>query len=327
MTNGSHLASRTERTGARLARRGVNAFVVTALLALALSAVFGVAAIGQPGRLVTVASLVAATQFALAGVRRLGWLLRAAHTWYDATAIVQPATWCWWRHERVRWEAVESAAVARPLLSFPRLVIADDRATVELPLALFEQPFIDGVRTRIDAARRGHQPVVDLNAVSQRMRALLDAAGTEYHAWQHRPVLSYADAALARCETGYQGTESKTLFLRVDDAYAMALTLAGRRLDMATVRRTLDARGVRVASAEELREQLGAEPGAAYPFGFDSWLPIVVDPVVFGEEWVLVSAGPPTETLQIRGRDLPALFESLANTVHVLPGAPAEEPA
>lgn len=68
---------------------------------------------------------------------------------------------------------------------------------------------------------------------------------------------------------------------------------------------------------------LGVEPDAAYQFGFDSRLP-VVDAAVFEEAWVLVSAGPPTTTLQIRWRGQALLFAGLPNSVHVLPGSDAE---
>ncbi len=62
-----------------------------------------------------------------------------------------------------------------------------------------------------------------------------------------------------------------------------------------------------VASGDDLLAQFGAQPGAAYPFGFADDVPILIDPVIYDEDWMLFSAPPPTVTLQFRGRDLRAL--------------------
>jgi hypothetical protein len=62
-------------------------------------------------------------------------------------------------------------------------------------------------------------------------------------------------------------------------------------------------------------ERFAAEPGAAYPFGFDETIPIYVDPAVYDEEWLLLSLVLPTETVQIRGADIRKVFASVANPV------------
>ena len=47
----------------------------------------------------------------------------------------------------------------------------------------------------------------------QRMIDLMDAVGADYKIYSHRPIRNYDDAELARQESGFSGTESKSLVL------------------------------------------------------------------------------------------------------------------
>ena len=82
------------------------------------------------------------------------------------------------------------------------------------------------------------------------------------------------------------------------------------------MKRALGVKKVRLAGEDELREEFGAQPGAAYPFGFAPAVPILIDPAIYDEEWLLFSAALPTVTLQIRGTDLRAVFDSLPNPTY-----------
>jgi Ala-tRNA(Pro) deacylase len=154
------------------------------------------------------------------------------------------------------------------------------------------------------------------------MQAILDRSGAEHRLYEHRPVLSYEDAELARREAGFSGTEGKALVVAADDRFAVFLTRQGTRLDTKAVRQALGAKKVRVASADDLRERFAAQPGAAYPFGFADDIPILVDPAIYSEDSMLFSAPLPTVTLQIRGRDLRGLLEGLRNNVLEVPTVP-----
>jgi Ala-tRNA(Pro) deacylase len=149
----------------------------------------------------------------------------------------------------------------------------------------------------------------------QRMLDLLDATGAAYHLYTHRPIRNYDDAELARQESGFFGTESKSMVLRSGDQVYVYLTLAGNRVDIKAIRAHIGGPKPRILTAEELAERFAAEPGAAYPFGFDQDVRIFVDPAVYGEEWVLMSAVLPTETIQVRGDDLRRVFAQVPNAV------------
>ncbi len=137
--------------------------------------------------------------------------------------------------------------------------------------------------------------------------------------FHHRPVRTYDDAAQAREEAGFVGTEGKCPVLRVGDGLAVCTTLQGRRVDLDRLRDHLGVRKVRLATPDELRTHLAAEPGNAYPFGFDSSVRIIVDPAVYAEEWLLFSPALATVTVQVRGRDLRWLFRGLSNLTEELP--------
>ncbi len=161
--------------------------------------------------------------------------------------------------------------------------------------------------------------VEDTDEAHAAVLRLLDQHRVEYKLFHHRPVRSYDDAALAREEAGFAGTEGKCLVLRVEDGFAVCTTLQGRRVDLGRVRCHLGGDKVRLATPDELRRHFGAEPGNAYPFGFDAAVRIVVDPVVYAEEWLPFSPALPTATIQVRGRDLARLFRGLPNPTDELP--------
>ena len=74
--------------------------------------------------------------------------------------------------------------------------------------------------------------------------------------------------------------------------YALCLVLATDRLDVnGTVRRSLGARKVSFASAEDTLARTGQEIGGVTVFGIPEDVPIWVSPTVLEREWVIVGAG------------------------------------
>lgn len=157
----------------------------------------------------------------------------------------------------------------------------------------------------------------DLRTVAayERIIALLDGLSIPYRTWEHRPVLNYDDAELARQEAGFDGVESKAVVCDTDRGLVVYLTTADKRMDQRAVKRLTGARSVRLASPETLMEQLGAVPGSAYPFGFAADIPIVVDPALYDLDTLLFSPALPTVTVQISGRDLRRILDAIGNEV------------
>lgn len=152
-------------------------------------------------------------------------------------------------------------------------------------------------------------------SAKQRMLDQMDVVGADYKIYTHRPIRNYDDAELARQESGFSGTESKSLVLKSGEDVIVYVTLAGRRVDFKAVRSHLDGPKPKILGDEELWSRFAAEPGTAYPFGFDEEVRIYVDSAIYDEEWLLLSLVLPIETVQIRGADIRKVFAHVANPV------------
>jgi prolyl-tRNA editing enzyme YbaK/EbsC (Cys-tRNA(Pro) deacylase) len=60
---------------------------------------------------------------------------------------------------------------------------------------------------------------------------------------------------------------AKALLLKLDDRFAIFVLPADRQLDSAAVKRHLQVKRIRFATADELRELTGLVPGSLPPFG------------------------------------------------------------
>ncbi len=157
--------------------------------------------------------------------------------------------------------------------------------------------------------------MIDPNTIHDQLIDLLDANQVEYRLFSHSPALTYEDLAAVQKSTGFFGTEAKCMVLKVDDKFIVYVTLQGSRVNFDSVKTELGGAKVRLATAEELAEYFGAQPGCAYPFAFDSEYDIYVDPKIYEQAWLLFSPVLPTETIQAKGEDLRRVFASLDNQV------------
>ena len=95
--------------------------------------------------------------------------------------------------------------------------------------------------------------------------AWLDGQRASYRRVLHPPTRTSEESARARHEPLECG--AKALVLTFDDAAALFVLSAARRLDNQLVRRLTGARQVRFATRDELLELTGLEPGSVPPFG------------------------------------------------------------
>jgi prolyl-tRNA editing enzyme YbaK/EbsC (Cys-tRNA(Pro) deacylase) len=98
-----------------------------------------------------------------------------------------------------------------------------------------------------------------------RICRLLQNSGIAFREVQHEPTLTSADSARARGEELKVG--AKALLLRVDEQFKNFVLNADRKLDSAAVKRHLNAKRIRFATAEELLQLTGLVPGSLPPFG------------------------------------------------------------
>lgn len=101
--------------------------------------------------------------------------------------------------------------------------------------------------------------------VTQRIIALLEHAGIAYRRVEHGPTRTSEESAAARGEPLENG--AKALLIKVDDDFRLFVLCADRQLDSAALKRLLNAKKTRFASADELMERTGLVPGSLPPFG------------------------------------------------------------
>jgi Ala-tRNA(Pro) deacylase len=103
------------------------------------------------------------------------------------------------------------------------------------------------------------------NTVFERVENLLKQRGIEFKVLRHEPVFTSEEAARIRGTPLSSG--AKALICKGDDAFAMFVLPADRKLDSSAVRRARGWKKLRFATREEVLERTGLAPGSIPPFG------------------------------------------------------------
>jgi Ala-tRNA(Pro) deacylase len=158
--------------------------------------------------------------------------------------------------------------------------------------------------------------MVNPEEIYQEIIYLLDASKVKYKLFYHRAAFTYKELTEVQKEAGFFGTEGKCMVLKVkDNNFLVYITLHGKRLDFEAIKKYLNINKIQLASPDELKEYFGAEPGCAYPFGFDDKFNIYIDPEIYRQEWLLFSPVYPSKTIQIKGQELRKIFNMLENEI------------
>lgn len=138
--------------------------------------------------------------------------------------------------------------------------------------------------------------------VTERLLALLEAAGATYRVLEHAPVFTPEQAAAVRGTSPAAGT--KALLVKAEDARYTLLVIAGsRRVDNALLRQALGTRRVRFATANELLELTACRPGVVPPFGMLFGLPVLLDRSLQAVSQAAFNAGSHTVSVVMDGDD------------------------
>jgi Ala-tRNA(Pro) deacylase len=101
--------------------------------------------------------------------------------------------------------------------------------------------------------------------ILDRLIALLEQHNVPFERMEHEAVYTSEEAARVRRTTLSSG--AKALICKSDERYLMFVVPADRKLDSRAVRRSLGARQLRFATAEEVLQLTGLRPGSIPPFG------------------------------------------------------------
>jgi len=130
----------------------------------------------------------------------------------------------------------------------------------------------------------------------------LSSKGIDFEKLEHVPVTTSSAASGARGSSLSQG--AKAIVVKANDEYYHLIISAAVRLDNKKLRKVLETRRVRFATAEELLELTGCLPGAVPPFGNLFGLPVLMDDALLAEEIVYFNCGSHTVSLRMKRADL-----------------------
>jgi len=128
------------------------------------------------------------------------------------------------------------------------------------------------------------------------VREFLNSSGVAFREKQHQPTFTSAESAEARGESLSIG--AKALVVKADERFCLLVLPADRKLDSRAARRNLNAKKIRFASADELRELTGLAPGSVPLFGPPVLaLPLYADPLIGRNEQMAFNAGSLTDSI------------------------------
>lgn len=136
----------------------------------------------------------------------------------------------------------------------------------------------------------------------------LSSKGIDFEKLEHVPVTTSSAASGARGSSLSQG--AKAIVVKANDEYYHLIISAAVRLDNKKLRKVLETRRVRFATAEELLELTGCLPGAVPPFGNLFGLPVFMDDALLAEETVYFNCGSHTVSLRMKRADLAAATDA-----------------
>lgn len=142
----------------------------------------------------------------------------------------------------------------------------------------------------------------------RQLKEFLDAHQVAYMTISHSPAFTAQGiAALAHIP----GKEmAKTVIVRVDGAFAMAVLPASRHVDLSLLRIQIGADDVRLAKEEEFQELFpGCETGAMPPFGNLYGLPVFVDETLTKDKEIAFNAGSHRELMRLAFDDFVRLVQ------------------
>jgi Ala-tRNA(Pro) deacylase len=140
-----------------------------------------------------------------------------------------------------------------------------------------------------------------------RLRNFLDKENVRYVHETHRTAYTAQEVAAEEHVPGKM--VAKTVVVKIDDGFALAVMPATARANFARLRSALGAREVRLATELEFTGMFpDCEVGAMPPFGNLYGIPVYVDAALTQDKEIIFNAGTHQDTIRMRYAD----FERLA---------------
>ena len=159
--------------------------------------------------------------------------------------------------------------------------------------------------------------VIQMNENNKKCYEIIGKLNLNPTVAEHEPILNYETADKVDKELGWDGCESKTLFLKGKSGkFYLYITLATSRMDSKLLKRNVGEK-VNMVSGDEMIELTNMQPGCMTPFGFDHSLisAVVIDPLIFKEKELICAFGSETMSMQITPNDLETIIKDCYDNI------------
>jgi prolyl-tRNA editing enzyme YbaK/EbsC (Cys-tRNA(Pro) deacylase) len=170
-------------------------------------------------------------------------------------------------------------------------------------------------------SKENEEDPMNKNAIFDTISAGLIARGIAYSVIEHEPVYTMEEAQEASGGEPEQGV--KVLFIRTyrskSDFYHCLVVWTGNKpVDFQRIATVLGAKKTKLASADEVLENLGIEIGALTPFGYERSFPVIFDNSLLNQAILYINPGVHDKTIKMNPNDLLEATKSSASTFHLL---------
>ncbi len=144
--------------------------------------------------------------------------------------------------------------------------------------------------------------------ILRKLKEALDEAKISYEVYQHPLAYTAQEVATAQHLSGKE--MAKVVILKLDDNLVMGVIAASQKINLTSVRASLGAKEVRLATEDEFSGRFPeCEIGAMPPFGSLFGLPVFVDPALEKDEYVYFNAGNHMQTVRLKYEDFARLVK------------------
>ncbi len=136
----------------------------------------------------------------------------------------------------------------------------------------------------------------------EKLKQYLNDNHVSYHSFLHEEAYTAQELAQAAHTPGKEFL--KTVVLKTDGSYRMAVLPASRQVDLAAFKREVNAGTVAMATEEEMKRLFpDAETGAMPPFGNLYNIEVYLDESLCQDEFITFNAGTHYEAIRLRYSD------------------------
>lgn len=136
---------------------------------------------------------------------------------------------------------------------------------------------------------------------------LLRKNGVSFEEILHEPVYTSEQAAAVRGLDMHAG--AKSLLLKAGAKFVLVVLPGDKKLDSKKLREHLKVKELRFAKPEEVKEIMGCEIGACYPFGSIAGVKMLADPTLQENEIISFNPGVHNKSIKIKWQDYLGLLE------------------